>query len=250
MSDVRGWYRASDPRTGYNVERRRYGFYGRASRERFDRVIVTDLPPADAGRFAQDLREYYGGAPVRVVADDPAIAREIGDALLTAGCSADHAIVYLAHVGVVPSAPVFPGLNVEEVTEETLREHVITRIKGFADSEAEPPAAQVDEEAARRRAVLGTGSHHFIARIGGAAAGVVGWREGRDRLIFQLATRLPFRDRGIATSLLCGILGDAYAGGCASVLINTDPDGLAIHLYRRLGFVDEVCRHWRYTFNG
>lgn len=250
VPEVRGWYRALDPRTGYRVERRRYGFYGRAGRERFDRVTVTDLAAADAVRFVQDLRDYFGAARVRIVVDDPILDREIRGALLAAGCIADHPLVYLAHVGEAPEPPAVSGMGVEAVTEETLREFVTARIKGFADSEAEPPAAQVDEETARRRAVLGAGSHFFIARIGGAAAGVVGWREGRDRLIFQLATRLPFRGRGIATSLLCRILANAHTGGCASVIINADPAGLAIHLYRRLGFVDEVYRQERYAFNG
>lgn len=232
------------------MERRRYGFYGRAGRERFDRVTVTDLAAADAARFVRDLREYFDGAPVRIVMDDPAAGREIGSALLAAGCTADHALAYLAHVGAVPAPPDVPGMSVEAVTEETLREFVTARIEGFADSEDEPPAAQVDAEAARRRVVLGAGSHFFIARIGGTAASVVGWREGRDRFVFQLATRVPFRGRGIATALLCGILTDAYAGGCASVVINADPEDLAIHLYRRLGFVDEVYRQQRYTFRG
>ena len=250
VAEVRGWYRASDPRAGYDVDRRRYGVYSRAGRERIHRVTVDGLAAHDAGRFVQDLREYFGGAPVRIIVDGPAVDPEVGAALLAAGCSANHALVYLAHVGSVPEARAVSEMRVEAVTEETLREFVATRIKGFADSEATPPAAQVDAEAARRRAVLDAGSHLFIARMGGAAAGVVGWREGRDRFIFQLATRLPFRGRGIATSLLCGILADAYAGGCASVIINADPAGLAVHLYRRLGFVDEVYRQQRYTFNG
>ncbi len=250
VSEVPSWYTVSAPRAGYQVERRRYGFYGRAGGERVSRVTVAGLAAADVGLFVQDLREYFGGSPVRIVVDDPAVDREIGAALLAAGCTADHPLVYLAHVGAVPEPPAVPDLRVEAVTEDTLREFVAARIKGFADSEAEPPAARVDEEAVRRRAALAAGSHYFIARIGAAAASVVGWRDGRDRFIFQLATRLPFRGRGIATALLCRILADAYARGCASVVINTGPNGLAIPLYRRLGFVDEVCRQQRYEFPG
>ncbi len=250
VSDVRGWYTTSAASIGHPVERRRYGFYGRGGGERANRVTVCGLAAADVGSLIRDLREYFGRAPVRIVVDDPAVDREIGGTLLAAGCTPDHALVYLAHLGEVPEPPVVPGMSVEAVTEETLREFVVTRIKGFADSEDEPPAALVEAEAARRRAALDAGSHFFIARIGATAASVVGWREGRDRFVFQLATRLPFRGRGIATALLCRILADAYARGCASVVINTDPAGLAIHLYRRLGFVDEVCRQQRYTFNG
>lgn len=250
VSEVPGWYTVSAPHLGHAVERRRYGFYSRSCGARINRVTVAGLAAADVDVFVQDLREYFGGIPVRIVVDDLAVDREIGASLLDAGCTTNHSLVYLAHVGAVPEPPAVPGLAVEPVTEETLREFVTVRIKGFADSEAGPSAAQIEEETARRRAARAADSHLFIARIDGAAAAVVGWRAGRDRFIFQLATRLPFRGRGIATALLCRILADAYARGCASVVINTDPDGLAIHLYRRLGFVDEVCRQQRYTFNG
>lgn len=250
VSEVPGWYTVSAPRLGHPVERRRYGFYSRGGGARINRVTVAGLAAADVDVFVQDLREYFGGIPVRIVVDDLAVDREIGASLLDAGCTTNHSLVYLAHVGAVPEPPAVPGLAVEPVTEETLREFVTVRIKGFADSETGPSAAQIEEETARRRAARAADSHLFIARIDGAAAAVVGWRAGRDRFIFQLATRLPFRGRGIATALLCRILADAYARGCASVVINTDPDGLAIHLYRRLGFVDEVCRQQRYTFNG
>lgn len=250
VSEVPGWYTLSAPRAGHPAERRRYGFYGRAGGAGGNRVTVADLAAAEVGLFVRDLREYFGGTPVRIVVHDPAVDREIGASLLAAGCTANHSLVYLAHVGVVPAPPDVPDLKVEPVTAETLGEFVAARIKGFADSESDPPAVQVEEETARRRTAPAADTHLFIARISGAAAAVVGWRAGRDRFIFQLATRLPFRGRGIATALLCRILADAYARGCASVVINTDPDGLAIHLYRRLGFVDEVCRQQRYTFNG
>ncbi|HKX16703.1 MAG TPA: GNAT family N-acetyltransferase [bacterium] len=250
VSEVPSWYTVSAPRAGHPAERRRYGFYGRAGGAGVNRVTVAGLAAAEAGVFVRDLREYFGGAPVRIVVDDLGVDREIGAALLDAGCTANHSLVYLAHVGAVPAPPAVPDLRVEPVTEETLREFVTVRIKGFADSEREPPALQIEEETARRRTALAADSHLFIARIRGEAAGVVGWRAGRDRFIFQLATRVPFRGRRIATAVLCRILTDADAQGCASVVINTDPDGLAIHLYRRLGFVDEVCRQQRYTFNG
>lgn len=241
--EVRNWYTASDPRTGYHVEPRRYGFYARNRQDGTNRVIVDGLSPADVKPFLDDLRIYYGGQPVRIHIDDAEADRRLGKTLVDAGCSPRHALVYLAHVGAVAHLPAVPGMSVEAVTGATLREFIATRIKGFADSEDEPPASQVDEESRHRLAAMATGSQFFIARIEGIPAGVVGWEEGRDRFVFQLATRLPFRGRGIATAILCQILDGAYARGCVSVVINADAAGLAVHLYRRLGFLDEV--YWR-----
>jgi ribosomal protein S18 acetylase RimI-like enzyme len=248
-AEVRGWYTVADPRGGYQVERRPYGFYGRALREHVNRVTIAGLAVSNVEPFLADLREYFSGGPVRIVVDDAALDRQIGGTLIAGGCVADHSLVYLAHVGEVPTPPAVHGLSVETVVEQTLRDFVTVRIKGFADSEAEPPAAQVDDEIVRRRDAIAAGAHFFLARIDGVPAAVAGWRDGPVRFVFQLATRLPFRGRGIATALLCGLLADAYARGCASVVINTDPAGLAIRLYRRLGFVDEVYRQQRYDFN-
>lgn len=243
IGDVRGWYTASDPRVDYHVERRRHGFYARNLQDGTNRVTVDGLSPPDVRQFLDDLRVYFRGEPVRVTIDDIDADRRLEPALVDAGLSPGHALVFLAHVGSVAHTPAVSGMTVEPVTPATLREFIITRIQGFADSEAEPPASQVDEESRRRLAAMATGSHFSITRIDGVAVGVVGWEEGRDRFVFQLATRLPFRGRGIATAVLCRILDDAYAEGCASVVINADPAGMAVRLYRRLGFVDQV--YWR-----
>jgi len=246
--EIRNWYTRSDPRTDYQVERRRFGFYARNGQNGTNRVIVDGLSATEVPPFLDDLRVYFRGQPVRVHIDDAEADRRLGTTLADAGCSPRHALAYLAHVGAVARPRAVPGLSIEAVTPATLHEFVVARIKGFADSELEPPAPQVDAECAQRFPTMTTGSHFSIARIAGTAAAVVGWEEGRDRFVFQLATRLPFRGRGIATAILCQILDDAYAQGCASVVINADDAGLAIHLYRRLGFADEVYWQRRYRF--
>jgi GNAT superfamily N-acetyltransferase len=81
------------------------------------------------------------------------------------------------------------------------------------------------------------------ARAGREAASIIGLYDGEDRHIFLLATRVPFRNRGIARWLLSHVIAEAHADGCRSVLINCDPAGTPIQLYRRLGFTDEV--YWR-----
>ena len=91
----------------------------------------------------------------------------------------------------------------------------------------------------------GTGRFSF-AQAGGDPAAILGLFDGDDRHIFLLATRVPFRHRGIARWLLAHTIAAAYADGCRSVLINCDPADTPIRLYRRLGFTDEV--YWRQRY--
>jgi len=250
VGEVRGWCTTPEPRIGHRVERRRFGYYYRIVEDRTNRVTVENLSPSDVPGFLEDVRGYFGGQPVQIYVDDIEADRALDRFLIAAGCVRGPAMVYLAHVGEVPTAPVVQGMRTDPVTETNLREFIATRLRGFRDSEAEPPAGEVDEEAARRLAAMAAGSLFCIARLDSTTAAVLGWRDGKDRFGFQLATRTPFRGRGIATALLCRVLTDAYRGGCASVIINTDPAGLAIRLYRRLGFVDEVYWRRRYVLEG
>jgi ribosomal protein S18 acetylase RimI-like enzyme len=90
----------------------------------------------------------------------------------------------------------------------------------------------------------------MLGRLEGEPAGIIGWYEGEDRHIFLLATRVPFRKRGIGRYLLCAALRDAYARGARSVIISADPDDTPVQLYRRLGFTDEVYWRDRYELHG
>jgi GNAT superfamily N-acetyltransferase len=65
-------------------------------------------------------------------------------------------------------------------------------------------------------------------------------------MVFNLATRLPFRHRGIARSVLARWSGAADQHRTRSHLINCDDGGPAEVLYRRLGFTDEVYWYRRY----
>ena len=75
---------------------------------------------------------------------------------------------------------------------------------------------------------------------------MIGLYEGDDRFIFLLATRLPFRNRGITRWLLARVIGEASADGHRSVLINCDPADTPIRLYRRLGLTDEI--YWQQCY--
>ena len=83
----------------------------------------------------------------------------------------------------------------------------------------------------------------LLARVVGEPASVVAFYEGEDRFVHHLATRVPFRGRGIASRLLWVVLMGARARGCRSTIISAAENGRPVGLYRSLGFTDEV--YWR-----
>jgi ribosomal protein S18 acetylase RimI-like enzyme len=127
-----------------------------------------------------------------------------------------------------------------------LIDYVLVKLKGFANSEDAPSVEHVAEELAVRERELASLGRFSIARVGNEPAAILGYYDGSDRLIFNLATRTPFRMRGIARQLLCQVIEDSYDQGCRSVIINTDPNDTPIQWYRRLGFTDEV--YWRRSY--
>lgn len=243
---VLGWYTASAPEMGYLKEPRRFGIYGRnphALDVRGNEVLIRDLPAAQMPAFLADVRAYFAGAPVHLYLDNRASDVALGPALRAAGCSWAGAQSYLAHVGSVPAAHVVPGLTMEAVDEATLAAFAVTKLKGFANSEEEPDAASVQAEVAMRRAELADVGRFLLARMDGEPAATFAWYEDSDLFIYNLATRVPYRHRGIARWLLSDFLAQSYARGCRSVIINADTADTPIQLYRRLGFTDEI--YWR-----
>ena len=86
-----------------------------------------------------------------------------------------------------------------------------------------------------------------MARLDGEAVGALAFYDGTDRLANTLATRLPYRGRGIAQALLEAYVADSTSRGCRSVLINADEHDWPAGLYRSIGFSDEVLFHSRYV---
>ena len=245
--EVRSWYRTSLPELGYHVERRRFGSYRRHS-ENPDAglIIVEAMAPDEAGEFLADARNYFENRAVNIWLEDKDLDATLGPALVAAGASMDKANTHLAHVGPRPERVQLSGMTVEPVTAETLMDYVLVKLKGFANSEDAPPVEDVEQELAVRRSELASLGRFLIARVGDEPAAVLGYYDGTDRLIFNLATRTAFRMKGIARYLLCQVVADSYAQGCRSVVINTDPHDTPIQWYRRLGFTDEV--YWRRNY--
>jgi len=83
--------------------------------------------------------------------------------------------------------------------------------------------------------------------MNGEPAATIAWYDDPDVFIYNLATRVSYRGRGIARWLLCDLLTRSYARGCRSVILNADANDTPIQLYRRLGFTDEV--YWRSQYD-
>ncbi|MGH2375356.1 MAG: GNAT family N-acetyltransferase [bacterium] len=246
VEELRTWYTSSYPEMGYRVERQPLGFYGRnvnVEHHQTNQVTVRDLRPVQIPEFLTDLRTYYHGGSAYIYVDDPMAEALIGPSLERAGCSRAGTEVYLAHVGPVPRISSVAGLAIEQVTTANLLEYAVTKLKAFANSEAQPEPQKARDEVALRAAEMAGEGRFLLGRLHAEPAAIIGWYEGMDRYIFILATRVPFRGRGIAKALLCHALADGYAQGCRSVIINADPEDMPIQLYRRLGFTDEV--YWR-----
>jgi len=244
------WYHQTFQKMGYIAERRDFGYYTRNLISRHsanNRANILDLSPFQVRAFLDDLRHYYHHQPVQIWIEDRDTNRKLKNSLLKCGCVTGLASTYLAYVGSVPALIPIDGLIIEKATQDTMREYVKTRLMGDDNTEAEPFGELLEVEIILRLAEMEGEGCFNLAKIGNESVAVIGWYDiGADRLIFQVATRIPFRNRGIAKYLILDALFDAYQEGRHSVIINADPTDTPIQFYRRLGFTDEVF--WRQAY--
>lgn len=243
---VRGWFTYSAPEMGYLKEQRRYGVYGRHATAG-DEILIRQCAPSEVADLLADARDYFGGAPITLYVEDRALDAALRPALLAQGCVAEETQGYLAHAGPLPSAPPPPGVTLEDVTPATLETWAVTKLQGFANSDERPLEEAIASQVALRGQEMSDVGRLRLARVAGDPAAILGWYEDADRFIYNLATRPPYRQRGIARYLLCDFLAESQACGARSTLINADTAGTSIQLYRRLGFTDEV--YWRAKYH-
>jgi ribosomal protein S18 acetylase RimI-like enzyme len=229
---------------GYYVEERRFGFYQRQKDIGRVRATVRHLPADDVPRFLEDLREYSGEDEITFHVDDQELDERIRPVLVESGCTPDVAEVFLAHTGGMPILASEPeNMSVEAVNGDTFEEAVRTERRGFADSEAEPDGEELRRRLTLYGAEMGGQGRFLLARVAGEPASVLGFYEGEDRYVHHLATRVPFRGRGLASRLLLEVLAGARECGCRSTIISAAENGRPVNLYRSLGFIDET--YWR-----
>ena len=238
------WYTRSVPQMGFYVQERRFGFYQHQKDTGRVRATVRHLPAEDVRSFIEDLREYSGEEEITFHVDDRGLDERIGPVLVESGCTPDVAEVFLAHTGGMPLLASEPeNLSVEVVNEGTIEEAMRTERKGFSGSEAEPDPKKFRQRLTLRRAEMSGQGRFLLARVAEEPASVVAFYEGEDRFVHHLATRLPFRRRGIASRLLWEVLAGSLERGCRSTIISAAEKGRPVGLYRSLGFTDEV--YWR-----
>jgi GNAT superfamily N-acetyltransferase len=246
---VRQLYSESVPEAGIVVEQLpigllRYNLCRPTSCDVYPRGVLPEGVPEFIERITRD----YPDRAMDICLDDRGMDELLGPALFAAGLEQHSATTYLAYCRDTPQDMERDDVTVESVRDDAeLRELVRTKLMGFANSECEPSNEALDGEFAVRKDEMPIGARYVLARVGGEAAAMVSYYEMQDSLIFQLATRLPFRNRGIARCLMERTVRERLVAGARSVLVNCDEEGLAVKLYRRLGFVDEV--YWRRLYS-
>lgn len=246
-AEVRSWYLTAHPDMGYTAEPRWFGVVRTQPDSGFASATVTDLAPSDVERFVAELRRTFPDRDALVQVVRPAAsAPGLHDALIHAGLERESETTYLVHTGEPPTGPPPAGFAFEPIDRAGIDEFSSIKLRGFASSEDDPSAADLARERGHRLAELGDPNGFAIGRLHGEGAGIVAWYGGGDALIFLVATRAPFRRRGLATAMIGEVLRLERARGTRSVLINADVDDDPVRLYQRLGFVDEVHREWRY----
>ncbi len=248
-ASIRAAYTQPHPEMGWAVEERAFGVYRRnVKASTYPAVLLRNASPADVPALLADAREYFAGSlrPVRIMIENREAEAALGPALEAAGLRLDERTTFVAHIGATPEATGVPGLSVESVADGGLAEYEDTRARGFANADDPTSPRDLGRRVDLRRAEMAGGAHYWLARVDGEAASTLSWYEGEDRYIFSLATRVPYRNRGIARHLLCRLLSESEREGTRSVIINADEADTPIDLYRRLGFTDEV--YWRATY--
>jgi GNAT superfamily N-acetyltransferase len=244
---IRSGYTQSFPEMGYHVEWRRFGYYQRHDAG-FGAVLLEGVEPADVPDLVADARAYYGDVPFSIFTEGEDADATLRPALEATGWIPGPIQIHLAHMGAVPEPRPVPGVTIERIDEAGAEEWTRVKLKGFASSEDEPDPESVRFDVALRRAEMAEEGRFALARTaGGEPAAIIGrYEAAQDTIISLLATRVPYRNRGIARWLLSRAIAEAYACGHRSISISCDPEDTPIRLYRRLGFTDEVHRRRPY----
>lgn len=249
IATVRGWQRMAHPAMGWRYQRLSVGHYRwhDSDPDRSWAWVTLEDPPHDDDAMLVALDEECGEWPLpRVRIDDAGLNAALGPRLLARGWSGSGNVT-LAWVGDAPERAIVEGVEVDDSPD--LEEWSVTKLRGFADDDAVPAARQLANERRLRRAEVGGGIQRLrLARVEGKPAAVIGcYEDGSEVDIFNLATRLAWRERGIARQLLTACVADGLDAGVRSVVISTDTDDTPQHWYRRLGFSDELFTTWTYT---
>jgi GNAT superfamily N-acetyltransferase len=249
-SEVRGWFTSSAPEIGYQVSRHWYGHLAPLGDGQVRLILDVGEPGQVPDALAAAAADAGAGAAVAqldIWVTDRARAVRLGPALRDGGCEPGDATTHLALVGPVPvsTGTTLANLEVRGVGPDGLADWARVKLQSFGDTESPPAPDQLAAEVAARQGELA-----LTGILGGwldrELVAVLAYYTGRDQLVFNLGTRLPYRHRGIGQALLAGWAAAGEADGCRSLIINATDGGRAAALYRRLGFTDEVFWYQKY----
>ena len=243
--ELRSWFTTSAPEIGYRVEELWCGHLSELGGDMGARLILGVVTPDQVPAALHDARKLCGSQEITVWVDDRARAGRLDESLRSCGCQPGTATTHLALVGPMADQRGPEHLVIENVGEAGLAEWATVKLQCFGDTESPPAQERLAIEIAVRRAELALADYE-LGTIEGEPMAVLAYYRGRDQLVFNLGTCMPYRHRGIAQTMLTHWVDAGRADGCRSMIINAEEHGRPAALYRRLGFVDEIYWYRKY----
>jgi GNAT superfamily N-acetyltransferase len=245
VREVRSWFTTSAPEIGHRVEQLWCGYLSEPRDNMGARFILDVESPDQVHSAVGEAMGVSGAEEITVWVDDRARAARLDEALRDCGCQPGLATTHLALVGAMIGQSGPEHLAVEDVDEARLAEWATVKLQCFGDTEFPPAPERLATEIAVRHSESALADYQ-LGTIDGERVAILGYYRGKDQLVFNLGTRVPYRHRGIAQAMLAHWVDAARADGCRSMIINATDDGRPAALYRRLGFVDEIYWYQQY----
>ena len=242
--EVRGWFTTSAPEIGYEVSEHWYGYQSDLSPVQARVILRVDEPDQVPAALA-DASVASGMSALTIWVDDRERAARLDVALRDRGCQPREATTHLALVGPVTGRAGPGHLVIERIDDASLEKWATVKLQSFGDTESAPAPDRLAQEVAARRDELALAECQ-LGLLDGEGVAVLAYYRGRDQLVFNLATRVPYRHRGIAQAMLTRWAEAGTASNCRSLIINAADGGRPAELYRRMGFVDEIYWYQRY----
>jgi hypothetical protein len=245
--EVSGWFTASAPEIGYQVSEHWYGYQSDLGSGQ-TRVILRIGEPDQVAAAVADAAAASGAGTLTIWVDDRERAARLDGALRRTGCRPGDATTHLALVGRMTGRDGPEHLVIESVDEASLAEWATVKLQSFDDTESAPAPDRLAQEVAHRRGELALAGCQ-LGLLGAERVAVLAYYRGRDQLVFNLGTRVPYRHRGIAQAMVARWVGAGTANGCRSLIINATDGGAPAALYRRIGFTDEIYWYQKYELS-
>lgn len=245
---IRGWWHNPFEDMGYSAVLRQWGTYWSNCQ-----VYVSGLPVTQIDPFLDDLRVYFPDCaePILIHLDTKEDKARIGPVLIDAGCDGPAREIYLVHTIKHTPPPTVNAIQLIPVSQHNLAVFSDTKLRAWSSSEDKPNDHELQAEIERRTRELRGSGRGMLAMIDDAPAGFIWWYDepSHVRWIRQVATRTPYRKRGVATRMLINCVQSAYQAGMIAVIISVDFDNnTALRLYSELGFSHSVYELDTYTF--